>query len=66
MKDNVCNMEEVATIEIHKDGDKYYLNFIAYDEISELLSSRDGCWKEKQIAYKDLVALCSIIRSKKK
>ena len=65
MKDDVCNMEEIATIEIHKNGDKYYLNFITYGEISELLNSRDGCWKEKQIAYKDIVTLCNIIGSKK-
>lgn len=66
MKDDVCNMEEIATIEIHKDGDRYYLNFITYGEISELLGVRSGSWKEKRISYKDIVALCHILRGNKK
>ena len=57
--------EEVATIEIYKEGNRHYLNFISYDEISELLNSRSGCWKEKRIAYKDIVALCNAITGRR-
>lgn len=63
---NVCNMEEVAVIEIHKEGDKYYLNFIAYDEISTLINVQEGCWKEKRISHKDIIALCNIVKGSKK
>ena len=63
---NVCNMEEVATIEIHKEGNRYYLYFIAHDEISELMNATDGCWTDKRISYKNIVALCNVIRGDKK
>lgn len=63
---NVCNMEEVAEIEIYKEGNKYYLNFIAHDEISTLINVEEGCWEEKRISRKDIIALCNIVRGSKK
>lgn len=63
---NVCNMEEVATIEIHKEGNRYYLCLIARDEISDLLKVEEGCWTDKRISYENIVALCNVIRGDKK
>ena len=63
---DVCNMEEIANIEIHKDGNRYYLCLIANDEISGLLKVEEGCWTNKRISYKNIVALCNVIRGDNK
>ena len=54
--ENVCNIPNLATIEIHKHNDRYYLNFIAHEEIAEELSVEKGLWTDTEAVSDKIIA----------
>lgn len=54
--ENVCNMPNLATIEIHKHNDRYYLNFIAHEEIAEELGVEKGLWTDTEAVSDKIIA----------
>lgn len=44
MSENVCNMEEVMNIELHREGDKYYITLFADDCYDKVGLPRNGVW----------------------
>ena len=48
MSENVCNMEEVMNIELHRENDKYYINIIADDCYEKVGLPRNGEWCESR------------------
>lgn len=55
IEENVCNMPELATIKIHKYEGKYYLNFIAYEEVADKLDIPNGMWIDSESIPNSLI-----------
>jgi hypothetical protein len=64
-KDNICNMPEIATIEIHKSKEtgRYYIHYICHNwKINDLnFNAVDGLWTDKYIPKSKAQALMDFL-----
>lgn len=58
---NICNMNEIGNINIHKHDGRYYLNIIAYDDVAERLKISDGLWTAFEISENLLSSILDVI-----